>query len=230
MERYGQRDGGGVGVTPELFLAIWGATIATILAVKEILAAIRNRTDIRVAAVMTYAASTEGVDTHGTLYRDMQTNPPAWKEANIEIIVKNQGEQPCQITDVLIEDEVNYVRVTPPQLPAILAPKSSIALLVQPEVVDMRLPTPADGSVPPQGPPVLSIGVLDGLGKFYRASDDQVTRVVTAARALPLRFVEDRQSEPGLIRWALQMKDIGKVQSKRQEFRPMPMDEGWPNT
>lgn len=217
-----------IDLTLEQFLAAWGAVVATILAVKEILGAIRNRTDVNVAAVMTYAASVEGTDTHGILFRDMSCAPPAWKEGNVDVIVWNKGEQPCQITHVFIEDEANYILVTPPQLPTILAPKTRISLLVQPEVLGLRLPTPIDGDDPPR-PAIQAMGVLDGLGKKYLVKADQLARAVTQARALPMRFIEDRQSEPGFIRYAFQMRDPGRLQSKREEFRPMPMDEGWPD-
>ncbi len=216
-------------MTPEqLFLAIWGAVLSTILAVERILSAIRDRPDIKVDAVMTYAASAQGADTHGTLFLDEANTPPAWKEANIEIIVRNRGEKPAHVDAIFVEDEATAILVTPAGVPCEIPPKASRRLLIQPELAAMRTPARVGHDESPIVWRLLGIGIVDGQRKKYFASQDQLDRIVRAVNTLPLRFVEDRVSEPGVVRWVVQMMDQGRFFSKREEFVPNPINVDHP--
>ena len=195
-------------MTLELGLALWGAAVATVLAVKEVLAALRDQPNIEVFAGVVYGAAKEGEAAHGVSYLDTNRHQPMWIEADVEFNIRNRGQKACQVTHVVIGDEKTTMIVAPSPLPIVLEPYTAVRVRVQPEMFAMRNAVDISRrSDPPEFMNVKHVGVLTALGDVAYLDRRIIPMILDQCRALPLRFTETTTHEPGRLGFLLQLQD-----------------------
>jgi hypothetical protein len=198
----------------ELFLAIYGALLSTVLGVLAILKFFWERPRLLVDAVTVSASAKEGEDTHGVL---VPTNGMGseilWESIDVEIRVRNSGGQACQIIDVFVEHARVIHHVRPSNLPAIIDPYTTLSVRVQPEYF-------APKSVMSGGHlrdlPVEAVGVSDGLGRRHEISTENLEMLMARCRALPLRTRAVRHKETGKLAVTFQVKDSETIAYKNE--------------
>src|SRR6266542_2493417 len=100
------------------------------------------------------------------------------EEILISMTVTNEGERALQIVSVVIETlEERFItvrEVTPPQLPHVLDPRTSVSFAVQKELIDDSVA-------------ITFIGVVDALGRRHGLDRQQTQRPVEESWNLPTR-------------------------------------------
>ncbi len=124
-----------------LLLAIYGSLLSTALAVLTIVKFLREGPRISVDAIPITAPASESDETHGVLVRVRREDDVLWEEADIEIRVRNAGDQACRISGVFVETATVIQQVRPNGLPVILDPNISCSIRVQPEYFALKTPT-----------------------------------------------------------------------------------------
>src|SRR5436853_3145591 len=111
-------------------LSIWGAVIATILAIIQIAKAYRDKARIKVDADLIFRPVKEDEPIKGTR---ILVEDRGFREVLIRITAANHGKQPLQITGVILEEEStgNITQVLPEKLPAVLDPSTSLTIEIQ---------------------------------------------------------------------------------------------------
>ena len=198
-------------MSTQLLLGIYGAVLSTILAVFTIAKFLRERPKISVEAKPVSMTASEGQDTHGVLVQVQHGDDVLWEEADVEICVRNSGAQACQISDVFVETADVIHQVTPEGLPVVLDPNTSYRVRVQPEYFVPKKITSEGGLA---NIPIEAVGVLDGLGKKHRLSNDNLKRLIDKCRVLPVRTSIYKHKETGNLIVAFRVKDACSIVSK----------------
>jgi len=200
-------------LTMGLLLAIYGALLSTALAVLTIVKFLRERPRISVDAIPITAPASESDETHGVLVRVRRGGDVLWEEADIEIRVRNAGDQACQISGVFVETATAIQQVRPNGLPVILDPNTSCSIRVQPEYFAPKTPTDEGGL---EEIPVEAVGVFDALGKKHRISKENLATLVRRCVGLPLRTALYKHNETGNVVVAFQVRDAATIVPKKQ--------------
>ncbi len=192
-------------------LALYGALLSTVLAAISILKFTREWPRISVEAKIVSSAADEGADTHGVLVRVQRGDSLLWEEKNVEVRIRNAGNQAIQITDVLVETADAVLQIRPKGLPVMLEPNAQHSVRVQPECLVPK--TPCGKGL--HDVPVVSVGVLDALARKHRVREENLEALITYCRALPVRTGAYRHRETGSIIAAFQAKDSITIVSKK---------------
>lgn len=164
----------------DLGLSVYGAALATVIAITQFVGWWRSRVRVEVSThfVRSALSPSEKDDARGTPMQVERDSEVLWEEALISLEVRNWGGKPVQIVAVLVESSeregVQSFQVIPEPLPHVLEPGTRIEITLQKEVLDM-------------GSAITFLGVVDALGRRYAPPDDQTTRVVQSSWASPTR-------------------------------------------
>lgn len=190
-----------------LAIGLWGAVVATAVAIFNIATALRDRARLRISAKVIRIGSEEDADTHGVLVQSRHGHDILWEEVDVELQIANRGGKEIQVLAVLFETNTAVHEVKPPPLPEIVHPRTAVTFRVQPELwAPVGLSSEGDGSnlVPED---LTFIGVVDALGRRHRLSSRDAEKIVAACRALPLRHGAFMHKESGELVSAFQLRD-----------------------
>lgn len=213
-------------MTLELFLSLWGAGLATVLAANVIITTIRDKSALSVSVAMVYDTARQGADTHGVLFRDHSSRNPIWLEADVEVFIRNRGRRSCQASHVFVDFAKCVFLVTPKPLPMVVEPHTMISVRIQPELLAMReaVENSRRNDSPNYTAPA-ALGILDALGRKYSVPPEQLHKAIGECQTLPLRYVEDESQEPGKVSYSVEMRDSGSFSNKGEEFTPQPQSQ-----
>ena len=176
--------------TVALILSIWGAALATALAVVQIWKHVQDRPQIRVEAHLSFLAIDADADTKGTM---IQTEHGP-QEVLLTVNVVNQGLRPLQITACVVrESNGNVVQIVPDQLPVVLEPNTRVQCHIQKEWLD--------------DDEVSRFGVVDALGRTHSIDQNALGKLLSQCRKLPSNKASYRHKETGEMVKAFQAKD-----------------------
>jgi len=174
----------------QVVLALWGAVLATVLGIIEIIKHFRDKPRIVVSADLSFRAANKEANSKGTLI-ETDHGP---NEVLLAITAANHGKQALQITACLVEEaNGNLQQVIPSGLPALLEPNTQVQVEIQKEWLD--------------DVKVLRLGVLDALGRIHAIDPTHVAQLVQKSNALPSNRREYRHRETGDVVKAFQVKD-----------------------
>ena len=173
-----------------MLLSIWGAGLATILGVIELVKYFRDKACIKVRANLSFRATNHSTDIKGTLV-ETEHGP---NEVLLSITAANHGRQALQITACLIEGvNGNLHQVIPVGLPALLEPNTQVQVEIQKEWLDLA--------------EVARIGVIDALGRIHEVGRSEVVRILTESKSLPSNKQKYKHRMTGKMAVAFQVKD-----------------------
>ncbi len=180
----------------EIALAIWGAAIATILAIKELAVLFFNKPKIKLNANFIY----QGVD--GNVDRDSQTivkNEHGNEQSvSISISCANSGTKSLQITSIFIEGtDGKLTQITPVNIPTILEPRTQVETQIQKEWFDIN--------------EVKDFGVLDALGHRHSLSTKSLEKIREECKKLPSSVKKFKHKDTGEEITAFQILDPSTV-------------------
>lgn len=199
----------------ELLVALWGAGVATVLAVLEIVRARGDRPRITVEANLILSTSSEGAETHGVLIQVQHSDQLHWEEADVEMEVVNRGRAPIQIVSAYVETRRHVHQIVPAGFPVVLDPSTRQSVRVQPEIVaPLTVPHEAVGKIEAAPLEVLSVGVIDALGEKHPMPISKMADLVGRCRSLPLRTEVYRHKPTGSFVTAFQASDPTTLVSK----------------
>jgi hypothetical protein len=207
----------------ETAVAVYGAVLATAIAVGQFVAWLRRRIKVGVSSDFVFEGldAIVGVDdpskrddTRGTPVIVQRGDDELWEQALVLLIVRNEGGAPVQIVAVVVErltrdGKLQSVQVIPPPLPHVLAPHTRIEVTMQKEILDMT-------------DSVTFFGVVDALGRRYAPPTEQVRQTIARSWDLPTRvgnYVrrDDPTSPPVL---SYQAWDRATIDSARRVSNP----------
>lgn len=162
-------------------IAIYGAALATLLAVGQGISAFKHRAHLGIEIAFSFGALIEHErdQAHGTPVQVKRGGDCQWKEALLRLTVRNEGGIPIQIVAVIVESirkdgELTISQFAPEPLPYVLEPGTRIQVLMQKEPIDML-----DN--------ITFLGVMDALGNRYRPGTDEIREIVQQSWGLPTR-------------------------------------------
>jgi hypothetical protein len=165
----------------DIAIAIYGAALATLIAIVQGVNALRRRVRIGVDTELTFASmnETERESAHGTPVLIDRNGHPGWQEVLLVLTVKNEGGVPIQVVAVVIESlspggQLSISQFAPNGLPHVLDPGTRIQIAIQKEPIDML-----DN--------VTFLGVTDALGRRYSSKAAEVRTTVQQSWELPTR-------------------------------------------
>jgi hypothetical protein len=174
----------------QIGLAVWGALLATVLGIIELVKHFRDRPRIVVGANLSFRTINEEAESKGTLI-ETEHGP---NEVLVAFTAANHGKQALQITACLVEHaNGNLNQVIPAGLPALLEPNTQIQVEIQKEWLDDL--------------EVVRLGVLDALGRVHAIDPTDVADLVASSKALPSNRRKYRHLKTGDIVQAFQVKD-----------------------
>jgi hypothetical protein len=196
------------------WIALYGAVVATGVAVFQVGTRFRDNPRITVTASFSYSASSEDQQsaTRGTLRRLERDGIVLNEEMIISFNVVNHGRRAVQISSVYCEElQESIFRVfelTPAPLPVTLEPLSSVETSIQKEVIDMM-------------DSVSSIGVIDALGRRHEISVSETIEIARVSWNNPTRVAwYRRRDSPDVppVR-AFQLRDNARLHSRDARAR-----------
>ena len=180
-------------------LAVWGATLSTILAIKTFVSSVRDRPRISVSASLVFLSCNESDATKGTkIYQEGQ----GWSEMRIHLRIRNSGSQSLQIVSVFVQDSKSSHQIFPEDVPSVLEARTQLETTIQKEWVD---------NVKEE---VQALGVLDATGKRHEVHRDQLRQLVERSNTLPSNKKKYRHKETGDEVEAFQVADRTTVNAK----------------
>ena len=191
------------------WIALYGAVVATGVAVFQVGTHFRDNPRITVTASFSYSASSEDQrsTTRGTLRRLERDGVALSEEMLISFNVVNHGRRAVQISSVYCEDlqgsTFRVFELTPAPLPVTLEPLSSVEMSIQKEVIDMM-------------DSVSSIGIVDALGRRHEISVDEAIEISRISWNNPTRVAWYRRrdsSDMPPVR-AFQLQDNARLHSR----------------
>jgi hypothetical protein len=167
----------------EIALAVWGAVLSTVLALRQVIVWWRDRPMITVDVRLSRVAL--GLDPEDRDPRSVVvTNEKSLQEGvSLAVGVVNHGERATQVVSVVFEGSRAETQVVAVGLPAVLEPETRLDLRVQPEWVAM------------QGDDLRAVGVLDALGRKHTVSTAELRELVATVDALPTRVRRYKRKE-----------------------------------
>jgi hypothetical protein len=208
---WGRLDANGV-------IAIYGAAVATAVAISSAVARYRDRPAIQVTGglVRHTVDPSEAEGLRGTIHEVERGGVRLHEEVLVQLNVVNNGRRAVQITAVVVEsaakNHLNIHEIVPAPLPALVEPLTSIELTFQKEVIDA-------------GDAIMFIGVVDALGRKHGLARDQAAPLIEQIWALPTRATwyyrrDAPVTEPPVL--AFQMTDAARI-SRRQARGDTPL-------
>lgn len=168
----------------ETFLAIYGAALATAIAVAQGINFIRKRTRVGVSTALRWTVLDESQrdSARGTPVLTRHGRDDILQEALIQLSPRNEGGVPVQIVAVVIESlsvegDLVVSQFSPEPLPHVLEPGTRIEITIQKEPLDML-----DN--------LTFFGVSDALGRRYSSDALEVQKVVLQSWSLPTRVAK----------------------------------------
>ncbi len=191
------------------WIALYGAVVATGVAVFQVATHFRDNPRITVTAAFSYSASSEDRQsaTRGTLRQVERDGVVLTEEMLISFNVVNHGRRAVQISSVYCEElqdaAFRTFELTPTPLPVTLEPLSSIEMSIQKEVIDMM-------------DSVYSVGVVDALGRRHEISPDDVIEIARVSWNNPTRvaWYHRRDSPEATPVRAFQTQDNARLHSR----------------
>ena len=179
-------------------LSIWGAVVATTLAIIQIVSRYRDKPNIKVSANLVLHTRNENEELKGT--RVVVEDSGLVREVLLAVTAANHGKQPLQLTGVILEEEStgNVTQVLPERLPAVLDPLSSITVEIQKEWLDQTETT--------------LLGVVDALGHRHSITRRKLEEVMKRCAELPTnkrKYV--RRDDPNEVVTAWQPCDASVI-------------------
>ncbi|UOQ74510.1 hypothetical protein [Hymenobacter cellulosilyticus] len=175
----------------KFLISIWGASIATILAAIKVVEFLRERISIKIKANLIFAPSNTEGKSKGTL---IQVEGRGAQEVLLSVSIVNTGRRPIQITAIVVEENSgSSIQIIPQELPAVLAPLTSVVTTIQKEWID--------------GIPVKEFGVLDALGNMHTLKREDLINLVQASNSYPSNRKQYRNKDSGEIVTAFQGLD-----------------------
>lgn len=187
-------------------LSAWGATVATTLAIIQIIKAYRDKPEIRVKASLGFRPTDESGTIKGTRMFDEERG--FHQEILLQITAANYGNKPLQIISIAFEEDSTgmVTQVHPEKLPVVLDPGSSISVAIQKEWLD-------DGEV-------TSFGVVDALGKRHTLSKRELEALKKQSAELPTNIgTFRRKDDPNEVVQAFQTTDPFVITNRRKPGR-----------
>jgi hypothetical protein len=182
-------------------VAVWGAVVATAVAVKELWEHFGDRSRIQLEATIMFLSVNESTPPYGTRFK----TELGIQEVVVHVVVSNRGRRSAQIVSVFVAHQSGNVhQVKAIRLPAIIEGGCQVETRVQKEWLD--------------DPDVVAFGVLDGLGNRHSLAVDELEKLLDRSRSLPTdRAPYRRRDEPeGDAVWAWQVRDQATLSSKRR--------------
>jgi hypothetical protein len=172
-------------------IAIYGAVLATVIAIGQGVSSWRKRVRVGVSTTIGFIPIDEDDrdSARGTPVQVTHGRDVLWEEALLRLTVRNQGGVPVQIVAIVIESlrpdgGLSAYHIAAEPLPFVLDPGTRVEVSVQKEPLDTL-----DN--------VTFLGVIDGLGRRYSPNVDEVRRVVRQSWDLPTRVqVFQRKDDP----------------------------------
>ncbi|MBD8103954.1 hypothetical protein PlfCFBP13513_15750 [Plantibacter flavus] len=204
----------------ETFVALYGAALATILAIAQGISFLRRRARIGVTTGLRYEGMEESErDTsHGTPVLTRRGRDVELQEVLVQMTIRNEGGVPVQVVAVVIESltpsgDLTISQFSPEPLPHVLEPGTRIEIMMQKEPLDML-----DN--------VTFFGVSDALGRRYASNSDDVRDVVLQSWNLPTRvakFVrrDDISAPPVLAYQSREESALVETTRVRKGVRPL---------
>lgn len=159
------------------WVGIWGGLVSTSLAVLQFVKWRRERPRLIVNALMSYHPSSGDEDPYLGLGTPVALQQDR-KRAVVSINVANHGEQALQVVGFIIEAGspalVRVNQVVPDGLPAVIEPRSSVAVGLQKEFLDTESE-------------ILFFGVVDALGRRHAVPEASAKTLIETAWQLPTR-------------------------------------------
>ncbi|MFF2051155.1 hypothetical protein ACFVU2_06085 [Leifsonia sp. NPDC058194] len=168
----------------DTIIAVYGAVLATAIAVAQGVNALRRRVRVGVSASLHYSQlnASDREASHGTPIRVKRDHDSHWEEVLLHLSVRNEGGVPVQIVAVVIESlkrngDLAISQFSPEPLPHVLDPGTRIEITMQKEPIDML-----DN--------LTFLGVLDALGRRYSPKPIEIRNVVGQSWSMPTRVRE----------------------------------------
>jgi hypothetical protein len=172
--------------------SLWGAGLATVLAIFQIKNLLLDKADIKIEADITFQTANESDPEYGT----RQKTPHGIQEMAVNFVISNRGRRAIQIVSIFIEGKQGQLnQVESKNLPAVLEGGRQITTTIQKEWLD--------------DPETIRIGALDALGKRHSLTPSAASELIAYSRSLPSNRRQYRKkddpTQPPI--WAWQIRD-----------------------
>lgn len=178
-------------------LAIWGAALSTVLAIKTLISAARDKPRIKISADIVFLPCGEEGKTKGTKIYDENSG---WREIRIGLKASNTGLKSLQIVSVYVVEENVSHQIFPENIPVVLEPRTQVESTIQKEWLDNSH--------------VIELGVLDALGKRHAIDTNELEGIIVRSNALPSNKKKYRHKETKEEVEAFQVADKTSLHSK----------------
>lgn len=167
----------------ETAIAIWGAVVATVLAIREILIWRRDRPLLDVSGSVISVALPSTSDDRDSRFVIVTDHRGIEQGLFLGLGVANRGRRATQVVSAVFSDGKSEQQVAARQLPAVLEPNSRIDLVLQLEWISTH------------GANLVVCGVLDALGRRHHIPSAALRDLVEAVSGLPTRAQRYRRME-----------------------------------
>lgn len=200
----------------ELFLAIWGAVISTVLAIIAIIKELQQRPKLKIEAELLLRSCQEDEETHGVKISVKRGDDILFEEAVVMFTIRNIGLKSIQVNAIFVETENEVTQIIPTNFPATLESNTSIASEVQPEwFVPSKLSENKKHKEKLKPEKVISIGIFDALGNKRIIAQEMADKLLTSCKKLPLRIGVFKHKRTGNLVSAFQVKDKSILVKKK---------------
>jgi hypothetical protein len=183
--------------TLKTILAVWGALLSTILALKALMSSARDKPRIKVNAELIFLSCNESDSTKGT---KVYNEKSGWSEVRIRVKASNSGSKSLQIVSVYIDEEKSSHQIFPENIPVVLEPRTQVETTIQKEWIDKSQ--------------INELGVLDALGKRHAIEAIGLEDLLKKSNALPSNKKKYRQKKTGEEVEAFQVADRSSINSR----------------
>jgi hypothetical protein len=184
--------------TLKFLISSWGAVLATILAAIKVVEFFRERIKVVVKANLIFSAKNETDEFKGT---KIEVQGKGFQEILLNVTIINTGRRAVQIVAIGIEEEKGGVfQVIPNELPAVLAPLTSVTATIQKEWIDLVS--------------VKFFGVVDALGNKHPLDKRSLKELINSASKYPSNRKQFKHKETLEIVSAFQVQDKAVIINK----------------
>jgi hypothetical protein len=170
-------------------LAVWGAILSTIIAIRQLVSWRQERTLVDVSAgIVQYAVSVDDADDPpDPRLIVVRGNGGLTFGLGLSVGVSNKGTRGVQISSVYFRDAKSEHQVSPSELPAVLEPNTRIDVMLQLEWIASL----SSGN--------RSMGVLDALGRRHAVDTSAFGQIQDRIADLPTRNRKYRRKDGGSV-------------------------------
>lgn len=188
-------------------IALYAAGLSTLLALSQGVNFWRHRTRVTVDANMVYSSD----NSYGTPVRVQRGEDTIDETVSVNFTIRNTGGTPVQVLGLLIENLNNSTlqlsQITPPNLPVVLEPGTTIEISLQKEHLDFL-------------ESCTFLGAVDGAGRRHPISARQAKAIIEESWRLPTRVaVYQRRDDPSKRVVAFQVAEPGKFTERPAKRR-----------